>query len=376
MMPDTTERCPWCDSVISRSKFVQIEATIREQEQSKLAQAEKQLRLRLETQHSADLAKQRQTQETSLKSEAAKQLAITTAELTNQRNTLSQQLKDAHARETTLRSSVQQQAEAMLKELADQRAALEKDRDESVLKVQADYNRERESFQKKIKEMERQLLKKTSQDVGEGAEIDLFEAVREAFPDDRISRVQKGQPGADIHHEVMYKGQSCGKIVIDSKNRQAWQNGFVTKLRQDQTEAGAEHAILSSTVFPSGKKELCIESDVIVVSPARVRHVISLLRRTMITVHVRGLTLTERATKMTKLYNLITSEAYAQRFGELEKLTTDILDLDVQEKKSHDTVWRKRGILATRMTGVLREIDTEVAAVVEGYDQKDLSVAS
>ena len=133
----------------------------------------------------------------SLKSEAAKQLAITTAELTNQRNTLSQQLKDAHARETTLRSSVQQQAEAMLKvrlqelesqrkkELADQRAALEKDRDQSVLKVQADYNRERESFQKKIKEMERQLLKKTSQDVGEGAEIDLFEAVREAFPDDR-----------------------------------------------------------------------------------------------------------------------------------------------------------------------------------------------
>lgn len=411
-MPDTTERCPWCDSVISHSKFVQIEAKIREQEQSKLAQAEKQLRLQLETQHSAELTKQRQTLEASIKSEAAKQMAVATAERdrmaetlkaaqareaeirkqaqgeAEKRNALSQQLKDAQIRETALRSSVQQQAEAMLKvklqeleprkkkELADQRAALEKDRDQSVLKVQAEFNRERESLQGKIKEMERQLLKKTSQDAGEGAEIDLYEALREAFPDDRIMRVQKGQPGADIHHEVMYKGQSCGKIVIDSKNRQAWQNGFVAKLRQDQTEAGAEHAILSSTVFPSGKREMCIESDIIVVNPARVRHVISLLRRSMITLHVRGLTQSERTSKMAKLYKLITSEAYAQRFDELEKLTTDILNLDVQEKKSHDNVWRKRGALATQMNNILSEIDTQVAAVVESRDQKDLSVAS
>ncbi len=383
-MPDTTERCPWCDSEISRSKFVQIEAKIRQQEQSKLAEAEKQLRLLLETQHSTELAKQRQVLEASIKSEAAKQVALAAAE----RDRIAESLKAALGRETALQSSLAQRAEALVKaklqelepqrrkELADQRAVLEKDRDQSVLKVQADFSRERESLQNKVKEMERQLLKKTPSELGDGAEVDLYEALREAFPDDRITRVQKGQPGADVHHEVMYKGQSCGRIVIDSKNRQKWGYEFVTKLRQDQTQAGAEHAILSTTVFPSGKKEMCIESDVIVVNPARVRHVISLLRRTMITVHVRGLTLTERATKMTRLYALITSEAYAQRFGELEKLTTDVLDLDVQEKKSHDTVWRKRGALASRINSVLREIDTEVAAVVEACDQKDFSVAS
>ena len=86
--------------------------------------------------------------------------------------------------------------------------------------------------------MERQIQRKTSQDLGDGAELDLYEILRESFPDDRITRVQKGQPGADIHHEVMYKGQCCGKIVIDSKNRHGWQNAFVTKLRQDQTENG------------------------------------------------------------------------------------------------------------------------------------------
>lgn len=416
----TTERCPWCDSVISRIKFEQIQAKIREQEQAKLAEVEKQLRAQLQAQHAAEVAKQRQLAETNAKAEAAKQIAAANAErdqtqkkilelqssldairkraqadsaklteeFNRQRDALQQQIKDALAREAAARSSVQQQLDSALKlklkefesqrqkDVANLRASLEKDRDLSLLKAQADFNREREGFQKKIKEMERQLQKKTPQDLGDGAELDLYEILREAFPDDHITRVQKGQPGADIHHEVMYKGQCCGKIVIDSKNRHSWQNGFVTKLRQDQTEASAEHAILASTVFPAGKKEMCIESDVIVVSPARVKHVVSLLRRSMITVHVRGLSLTERATKMTKLYKLITSEAYRQRFDELEKLTNDILDLDVQEKKSHDNVWRKRGVLATCVNSILREIDTEVGAVIEGQDNKELSVAS
>ncbi len=448
-MSDVTERCPWCESVISRSKFLKIEETIREQEQAKLAEAERQLRAELDAQHIAEITKQKHIIEATATAEAAKQIAAVNAErdrlterlsqvrieaekqateqvlkatierdhviqekqllqdnvdlirkqaeinaaqlateFNSQRDELQRRLTDAEAREAMIRMSVQEQIDSALKikiqnldnqrqnELADQRSSLEKDRDNSLLKVQADFNRERESLQNKLKDMERQLLKKTAQDLGEGAEIDLYEALREAFPDDRITRVPKGLPGADIHHEVMYKGQGCGKIVIDSKNRQAWQNGFVSKLRQDQTDAGAEHAVLASTVFPSGKKELCVESDIIVVNPARVKHVISLLRRTMITIHVRGLSVNERATKMSKLYKLITSESYAQRFGELEKLTNDVLELDVQEKKAHDNVWRKRGAYATRMNNVLREIDTEVAAVVEGHENTELSVAS
>jgi hypothetical protein len=489
--------------VISRLRFIQIETRIREQEQTKLADVEKQLRMQLRAEQTAEVARQREDIEANARIETAKRVAAVVAEkdriteslraaeareietrrtaqeeaerreaeltaqaeklraeltaerdqmaekirvaesreaivrkeaeaqaaeellrvsaerdavadkaqkvqagvdayrkqaeddlakLKNdaeaQRNSLLHQLKEAQALGTALAASVQEKADAIVKvklsefdsqrqkDLAEQRAALERDRDQAVLNVHADFNREREGLQSKVKEMERQLQKKTSQDLGEGAEIDLYETLRQSFADDRITRVQKGQPGADIHQDVMYKGQSCGKIVIDSKNRQKWGYDFVAKLRQDQTEAGAEHAILASTVFPSGKKELCLESDVIVVSPARAVHIVSLLRRSMISAHVRGLSLNERATKMTKLYKLITSEAYAQRFREVEKLTADILELDVQEKKSHDNVWRKRGSLATRMNNVLREIDTEVAGVIEGQDNNELSAAS
>ena len=51
-------------------------------------------------------------------------------------------------------------------------------------------------------------------EVGEGAELDLFDELRGAFPDDQIARV-KTRPGV-ILHDVRYKGKSSGKIVIDS----------------------------------------------------------------------------------------------------------------------------------------------------------------
>ena len=250
-MPAIDEKCPWCDSAISHSRFAEIETKIRNQEANQTNGS-------------------RETTAGRVGNTTRRRTCTTTPAIQQQlESALTIRLKEL---------DVQRQ-----KDLADQRMALQKDRDDSVLRAQADFNRERESLQSKMKEMERALLKKTSQDLGEVAEIDLFEALRHAFPDDRISRVPKGQNGADIHHEVIHKGQPCGKIVIDSKNTKGWQNAFVTKLRQDQMEAGADHAILSTTVFPRGQKELCIEDAVIVVSPARVTHIVALLRRSMIT---------------------------------------------------------------------------------------------
>ena len=366
---EVTERCPWCGSAISHAKFLEVEARIRDQEKKKLAEVEAEMRKQLGEKFQRDLASEKRALEQAVKEEAAKQVGSITAD----RDRIATKLKEAEGREAAIRKQVQDEAS---KQLEAQRDSLTKDRDLALLKERSGFARERESWDKKIKELERQLQRKASQDLGDGAEIDLFEALRGEFPGDKIERVKKGQPGADIIHEVLYKGESCGRIVIDSKNRQGWQNAFVTKLRQDQTEASAEHAILATTVFPTGRKELCIESDVIVVNPARACHVIRLLRRTMITVHVRGLSLQQRATKMSRLYGFITSDAYAQRLAEVAKLTSEILDLDVHEKKAHDNVWKKRGAMATRIHHVLRDIDTDVAGIVEGRDDEQLPAAS
>jgi hypothetical protein len=255
------------------------------------------------------------------------------------------------------------------KELGQQRDALEKDKAMALLKLQAGFNREREALQRRVAIVEQQLQKKTANELGDGAEIDIGEALRAAFRNDRITPVPKGEEGADFLHEVLHKGQVCGRTIIESKNHRSWKNAFIAKLRHDQVEAGAEHAILATTAFPAGKKELCIESGVIVVSPARVIYVAELLRQAMVAMYVRGLSVKERANKMSKLYNLITSESYIRRFAEVARLADDILQLDVDEKKEHDRVWRKRGTWTMQVKSILREIDTDVAAVIEGEDE-------
>lgn len=201
--------------------------------------------------------------------------------------------------------------------------------------------------------------------MGDGAEIDLYETLREAFPEDRITRVAKGQAGADISQEIRHRGHVCGRILIDSKNRQSWHNTYVAKLREDQVAAKAEHAILSTLVFPAGQKELCIEDGVIITSPARVVPIVELIRSAVVKVHLLGLSTTERAGKMDRLYKFITSEAYVRLAREAAKLTDEILEVDVQEQKEHQKTWKNRGKLGIRLKHVLREADTEIGAILE-----------
>lgn len=262
-------------------------------------------------------------------------------------------------------------AEGHRKELLRQREILAKEKDTEKIKVQSQFSRERETYQKKITELSRQLERKTANELGEGAEIDLFEALRDAFPDDRITRVAKGEAGADILHEVLHKGAVCGTIIIDSKNRRAWQNGYIAKLRSDQQEARAEHALLSTTVFPAGKKELCIEDGVVVVSPARAVHIVQILRQFLIRIHVLGLSVKERSSKATQLYKLITSEAYAHRFAEIGEIGAKIAELDVQELKDHQKVWQCRGRLTTRLKSVVSGLDAEIGAIVEARGARE-----
>ncbi len=115
---------------------------------------------------------------------------------------------------------------------------------------------------------------------------------------------------------------------------------------------------------------MCIESHVILVSPARAIYVAEILRGAMIAMHVKGLSQKERSTKMARLYELITSESYSHKFHEAGNLADRVLELDVEEKQAHDKVWKKRGSLATQMQNVLREIETDIAAVIEGSEEE------
>lgn len=261
-----------------------------------------------------------------------------------------------------------QETEALhKKEIENQRAIFEREHHADLAKQKSDFQKQNEAALKEVQELKRKLEEqKTANQLGDGAEVDLFDTLRQHFPGDRIVRVPRGQAGPDIRHWVLYKGETCGQIVYDSKNQLKYMTQWATKLDQDKIDAAADHAILATTVFPAGKKEICIEdSGVILVNPARAVHIAHLLRAAMIEMHKKGLGQRERAGKTSRLYEFITSNEYTQQFDRVQKLTDELLNLDVDEKKAHDKVWKERGLKLRQQQHALSEIDTKVAAIVE-----------
>ena len=140
----------------------------------KLDAAKATLRRELEEKHRQALAAEKRAAEKRAQDEAEKKIAVIAAE----RDLNASKIKELSAREVAIKKQAQQDADSRVQqEVVRQRQILEKDRDEQLLKKQAEFNREREGYQRKMKEMERQLwyLRRPPnwRWVGDGAEIDL-----------------------------------------------------------------------------------------------------------------------------------------------------------------------------------------------------------
>jgi hypothetical protein len=152
-----TERCPWCGTLISRSKFLEVEAKIREEERKRLAEAEAGKRTQLEAKFQEDLDAAKRAAVAKATEEANKRVTSLVAE----RDRVAEKLKLAEAREASIRKQAQEDADQRVKkEIAAQRAILQKDLDQKLLKQQSGFARERESYTRKIQEMERTCRRK------------------------------------------------------------------------------------------------------------------------------------------------------------------------------------------------------------------------
>lgn len=248
--------------------------------------------------------------------------------------------------------------------LREQREALEKAQTDAVNAEKSAAFQDRLKLANKVEELQRALDKKTAEELGEGAEIDLFEALKGEFGDDRIERVNKGLPGADIIHTVIHNGQECGKIVYDSKNHGAWRNEFVTKLASDQLAAKAAHAILASRAFPANSRQLEVRNGVIIASPARVVALIQIVRQHLVQTHTLRLSNEARTQKTAELYTFITSERCTDMLRRIDSHSDELLDLQVKEKKAHETVWKRQGELIRSVQKVRADLCNEIDIII------------
>lgn len=369
------DRCPWCGQPVSHEQFEAITARIAAQERERAAQLERKLREQLaaektrievaaraqvaQVQSDARAAATAAAKAASEREAKARADATKTAEAAAAARVASADAARKQAQEQLAAEKAKTEA-VVAERLRAQRETLETAKVDAVNSERAKAFAERQKLDAKLAALQRQLQAKTAGELGEGAEIDLYETLRAAFPDDRFTRVKKGTAGADIIHEILQAGRVAGRIVYDSKNRDAWRNDYATKLRADQLAAKADHAVLSTRVFPSGAHQIHTKDGVIVANPARVVELVSILRRHVLSVDSLRLAGRARAEKADRLYAFITSERCSQLLDEIDTVTDDLLALEVKEVKSHEATWRHRGTLLRQVQRVRSSLVTEI----------------
>lgn len=258
----------------------------------------------------------------------------------------------------------QSHASDLVQQLTEQRDILERAQADAVNAEKSSAYEEKQKLAGKVEELQRALENKTAEELGEGAEIDLYEVLRAEFDGDRIERINKGQPGADILHVVIHNGKPCGTIIYDSKNHNAWRNEFIAKLASDQMAVKAEHAVLSTRKFPAGTRHLHVQDGVIVAAPSRVLALIQIIRQHILQTHTLRLSGDARAQKTTELYRFVTSQRCTDLFLRIDTHTDDLLEIQVKEKRAHENMWKRQGELIRSVQKVRAEISTEIEAII------------
>jgi hypothetical protein len=352
--------CPWCEQPISHAKFAEIRRRMTAEEQQRLAA--------LKDEFARERAAAEARAKTALEGARTEGAAAARAALTGQLANLQTRLEAAEAGKSAAHAELAglkaEQEAAMIRRLQEVEEALRQDRDAAVLAERAKAFEEAQRLQLKLQDLQRQLEGKSAHQLGEGSEIDLFEQLRNAFEGDRIRRVGKGVHGADVIHEVMHNGKVCGKIIYDSKNRNAWQNEFASKLRADKLAERADHAVLSSNKFPKGMQQLHNQDGVIIANPARILALAEILRRNVLQTHELRIGNEEREGKSQALYAFITSERCRQLMDAIDAQSAKMLELDATEEKAHRLTWERRNKLIHSVKKVQGDLTFEIDRII------------
>jgi Uncharacterized protein conserved in bacteria (DUF2130) len=281
-----------------------------------------------------------------------------------QENAAAEATTKAREAETKLQEFTDQQATELEAQLKAQREVLEKSKEDAVNAEKAKAFDENQKLSTKVTDLQRALENKTAEELGEGAEVKLFDELKREFPEDDIRRVPKGSAGADIIHVVMLCGKKCGTIIYDSKDHDQFRSEHVTKLRADQLAEGAEHAILATRKLPRGTRQLELRDGVLLANPARVVVVATLIRQHLIQLHSLRISNIECDKKTAALYEFIVSERCSSVLARIDERADYLLEEQKKEITWHKNNWNRQGEAIRAIQKAKADLEHQVSSII------------
>jgi len=194
-----------------------------------------------------------------------------------------------------------------------------------------------------IGDLKRRAEQGSQQEQGEVLELLLEKKLQARFPLDIIEPVGKGEPGADILQHVRDdNGQTCGKLLWETKRTKNWQDGWLSKLRGDQRAAGADMAVIVSRALPKEVIHFEHVDGIWVSSIACALPIAVALREALIQVALSRRAGEGQETKVQQVYAYLTGPRFRHHVEAIvEKFTDMQSDLET-ERRVTTRQWAKR----------------------------------
>jgi hypothetical protein len=231
-------------------------------------------------------------------------------------------------------ADLKRQQEAM--EITIKKTALEqveKVREEERLK-HAELQKKLEVQTRMAEEMQRKAEQGSMQLQGEVQELAIEEYLQSAFPKDDVEEISKGVKGGDCVHIVNDNfGNTCGRILYESKRTKAFSKDWIVKLKDDMRLKQADIGVIVTDAMPGDHTRFIQIDGIWICTFAEFKSVSLLMRHTLIRIGEVIATQDNKGDKMKLLYDYLTGSEFRQRLDAIRE-AFEQMNVDLQKERS------------------------------------------
>ena len=226
---------------------------------------------------------------------------------------------------------------------------------------------EKHRLQTKVIELHKKIKQGSMEVDGEAQEITLENYLRTRFPNDIITPIGKGKPGADCIHEIIENGKSYGKILWESKNTKQFASDWISKLLTDMGEKNIGFGILASETLPKdfdGSMEFRERGKIMICQfNKRTLDIVSDMIRYLVFNIAKYKNISKNADyNKEELWKVVTSETFRINVinlmnvtkKELEQLEKDQLDAQKSFGKREKIIFERKKYFRSLLSPVIR----------------------
>ena len=174
---------------------------------------------------------------------------------------------------------------------------------------------------------------------------------------DIIQRIRT-QSGALLEIPLVYDNKEVATITKKELDKQKYY----------KENEGTDYLFVVSPNLPKsiknravGKKEgiTLIRRDIIVEIAEQIRNAI-------IEICKNSESKKDQETKQSRIYSYITSREFCRKIESLDKINSDMISIQQEEEKDHQTIWKRRKALLQQSREKYTDISSEIDAIIHG----------